>query len=356
MKPLTILSFGAGAIGTYIGGSLALAGHRVVFVEQPKVADELRGRGLRLDLRLDKRRPAGQAVFELREDAVTFVSALPEAFDRFKFDVILFALKSFDTQSALFALKPFQSPDFPPILCLQNGVDNERAIKDLFGADKVISGTVTHSVGRRAAGDIVLEKLRGVGVAAGHPLSPALVEALEGAYLNGKLYPKAADMKWSKMLTNLTGACSSAILDMTVAEIYAHPGLYEMEIRMMREALAVMKAQGVGVVDVPKTPVRLLMLGTVLPGFIARPLMVKFVGGGRGSKMPSFHIDLHAGRGKSEVDYYNGAVVRAGQKLGIPTPVNKLLTETLLGLTTGQIPLNEYARQPKKFLTKLADA
>jgi 2-dehydropantoate 2-reductase len=81
--------------------------------------------------------------------------------------------------------------------------------------------------------------------------------------------------------------------------------------------------------------------------------MVKFVGGGRGSKMPSFHIDLHSGRGKSEVDYYNGAVLRAGQKLGIPTPVNQLLTETLLGLTAGQIPLNEYARQPEKFLALL---
>ena len=51
-----MLAFGAGAIGTYIGGSLALAGHQVVFVEQPKVVDELRERGLRLDLTLDERR------------------------------------------------------------------------------------------------------------------------------------------------------------------------------------------------------------------------------------------------------------------------------------------------------------
>ena len=50
---LKILVFGAGAIGTYIGGSLALAGQQVFFVEQPKVAEELRQRGLRLDLTLD---------------------------------------------------------------------------------------------------------------------------------------------------------------------------------------------------------------------------------------------------------------------------------------------------------------
>ena len=51
------LCFGAGAIGTYVGGSLALAGVDVVFLEQPDAARELQRRGLRLDLRADKRRP-----------------------------------------------------------------------------------------------------------------------------------------------------------------------------------------------------------------------------------------------------------------------------------------------------------
>lgn len=67
--------------------------------------------------------------------------------------------------------------------------------------------------------------------------------------------------------------------------------------------------------------------------------------------MPSFHIDLYSGRSKSEVDYLNGAVVRVGEKLGISTPVNRILTETLLGLTEGRIPKNEFAHQPEKFLT-----
>jgi 2-dehydropantoate 2-reductase len=66
--------------------------------------------------------------------------------------------------------------------------------------------------------------------------------------------------------------------------------------------------------------------------------------------MPSFHIDLHSGRGKSEVDYLHGAVVRAGEKAGVPTPVNKVLTETLLALTAGKIPLEAFAHQPEKLL------
>ena len=56
-----------------------------------------------------------------------------------------------------------------------------------------------------------------------------------------------------------------------------------------------------------------------------------------------FHIDLHSGRGKSEVEYLHGEVVRAGEKFGVPTPVNKVLTETLLALTKGQLSLTEFA-------------
>jgi hypothetical protein len=58
---LKVLVFGAGAIGTYIGGSLALTGQQVVFIERPKVVEDLRLRGLRLDLTLDKRRQTKDA-------------------------------------------------------------------------------------------------------------------------------------------------------------------------------------------------------------------------------------------------------------------------------------------------------
>ena len=75
---MKILTFGAGAIGTYIGGSLALAGHQVVFVEQQKVVDELRERGLRLDLTLDERRKTKEASL-INSSAFVIVSSLEEA-------------------------------------------------------------------------------------------------------------------------------------------------------------------------------------------------------------------------------------------------------------------------------------
>src|SRR5215217_6211537 len=237
---LKVLTFGAGAIGTYFGGSLALAGHQVIFVEKPTVVEELRERGLRLDLTLDKRRQTKDAS---RVDPTSFVivATLEDALRYGPFDVALFALKSFDTQAALEGMKPF-SNKMPPILCLSNGVANEPAIVEVLGKEKVIYGTVTTAIGRRGAGDIVLERLRGVGVAKGHPLSEQLNSALDKAYLNSKLFDDAASMKWSKMLTNLMANPTSAILDMTAGEVFANKDLYKLEIDMLRECLAVMKA------------------------------------------------------------------------------------------------------------------
>jgi 2-dehydropantoate 2-reductase len=348
---MKILSFGAGAIGTYIAGSLALAGHDVVYVEQPAVAEELRRNGLMLDLRIDPRR-GEKGVFSLQTPAIAFEPSIESALTRGSFDVSLFALKSYDTVPALEGIRKF-ADRLPPILCLQNGVDNEPAIATVLGIDKVIYGTVTSAIGRQSAGQVNLEKLRGIGIAAGHPLSEKLVADLNGALLNARLYTSAADMKWSKMLTNLLANATSAILDMTAAEIFSNPGLFQMEMRMLRETLAVMAAQSIKVVDLPGTPVRALAMGTRLPGFISRPFMVKAIGGGRGGKMPSFHIDLRAGRGKSEVDYLNGAVVRAGARTGIPTPVNTVLTQTLLALTKGDLPLDTYTHQPEKLLASI---
>ena len=349
---LKILTFGAGAIGTYIGGSLALAGHQVVFVEQPNVVEDLHERGLRLDLTIDERRKTKEA-FVIRPQSFVIMPSLEEALKFGPFDAALYALKSFDTPAALDGIKPL-ADKMPPILCLSNGVDNEPAIARELGADKVIYGTVTSAIGRRAAGDIVLEKLRGVGIGAGHTLSEKLVVAFNEAHLNCRLYPDPHSMKWSKLLTNLIANPTSAILDMTAAEVFANKDLYKIEIQMLRECLAVMEAQHLEVVDLPGTPVRALAFATKLPLWLSKPLLGRAAGSGRGSKMPSFHIDLHSGRGQSEVEYLHGAIVREGEKANIATPVNRVLTETLMSLTRKEVSLDEYAHQPEKLLVKFS--
>jgi 2-dehydropantoate 2-reductase len=354
MNKIKVLSFGAGAIGTYIGGSLALAGNCVVFLEQPNAEKELRKKGLVLDLGKKPREMIKDysSSGDLRPTSVDFYSDLEQALSKGPFDFAIFALKSFDTAVAIEKMKPV-ADYLPPVLCLSNGVDNEPLIAAVLGQNKVIPGTVTSSVGRRGVGNIVLERSRGVGLADGHPLSLFLKTTLNAAGLNARLYTHPTDMKWSKLLTNLPANASAAILDMTAAEVFAHPGLFHLEMNMLRESLAVMRARKLHVVDLPSVPVRALALGTHLPEFIALPLMRKAIGAGRGGKMPSFHIDLHSNRGKSEVEWLNGAVVRYGEEARVPVPVNKILTETLLALTRGIIPLDSYARQPERFLKEV---
>jgi 2-dehydropantoate 2-reductase len=117
-----------------------------------------------------------------------------------------------------------------------------------------------------------------------------------------------------------------------------------------------MDAQDFDVVDLPGTPVSVLAFATALPWWLSKPILSKAAGAGRGSKMPSFHIDLHAGRGKSEVEYLHGAVVRAGETFNVPTPVNRALTEILVALTSGEIPLDEFAHKPEKLLAKIQNS
>lgn len=347
MGPCRSLVFGAGAIGTYVGGSLALAGNRVTFIEQAQAIGALRQGGLHLEL-VDARKDRRKVTLASCDCFPT----LEEALEQGPYDFAILALKSFDTDAALEAMRPLTGR-MPPLLCLQNGVDNEPALAAILGEDRVIPGTVTSSIGRRGVGDIVLERLRGVGLADGHGLSLFIWQALKLAGLNPRLYPRPLDMKWSKMLTNLPANATAAILNMTAAEVFGHPGLVRMEMRMLREALAVMKAGRIRVTDLPGTPTRLLALGTRLPAVISHPLLRKAIGGGRGGKMPSFHIDLHSGRGRSEVDWLNGAVARHGQQCGLQTPVNSQLTRILQALTNGAIRLEEFDHQPTKLLSMI---
>lgn len=341
--PLRFLCFGLGAIGTYIGGSLGIAGFPVTFLERPGAATKVHSHGLHLRLSDGEHTLLQPVVAESLAEALSFS----------RYDAAIFAVKSFDTQAAANSMREFKE-SLPPILCLQNGVENEAVLREALGPEKVIPGTVTSAIGRRDMGSIVLERLRGMGVASGNPISERLVHALNTAGLNARLYPDADSMKWSKMLTNLLANASSAILDMSPSEIYQHPGLYRLELEQIREALKVMDALGLRVVDLPGTPVRLLAWAMrSVPAAVSQPLLRQALGSGRGGKMPSFHIDLYSGRKQSEVEYLNGAVVRFGAGVGVPTPVNEFFTCTLNALCAGNLSIETYRRNPEKLLEEV---
>lgn len=327
-KPLNVLAFGAGAIGGYIGGSLALHGNSITFLERSHNILSLRANGLKLIIEEESH----------HLEKLSYAASVKEALAYGPFDIALFALKSYDTAEALKSLKGFES-QLPPFLCLQNGVDNEGALADVLGKEKVIAGTVTTAIAKPNVGEVVLERKRGIGIGAEHSLSPHLESAMNAAGLNAKLYADSLAMKWSKLLTNLISNAQAAIYNLTPIQIFEDREKYTNEVLQLREALKVMQAMQLQVVDLPGTPVRALAFAIKsLPIWLSQPLLARAVGSGRGGKMPSLHIDLFNGKRKSEVDWLNGAVVRWGKKYGIATPVNQSIYENLSNIVEKKIP------------------
>lgn len=343
---MKILVFGAGAIGSYLGGSLGCSGHQVVFIEKPELADTIQSAGIVI------RGVSGDCTYR----GLKVTSAIGDALQYGPFDAAFFALKSYDT--AVVARQMAEYADaLPPVVCFQNGVENEALLASAIGAEKVIAGTVTSAISRSSQGGIIIERQRGVGVArGGDGLSQALVQAFLQTGIPARQYVDAASMKWSKMLTNLQANASAAILNMTPGEIFANPALFRMERAQLLEALQVMRKLRIDIIDLPGTPVRAFAFLVQFPIlWLSRVLLARAIGKGRGAKMPSFHIDLYSGRRQSEVDFLNGAVIRYGERAGVPTPVNRVLRDTLLQLTTGVLAKDSFDHQPLKLLSILKE-
>ncbi len=338
------LMVGMGAIGTYIGGSLSLSGEEVIFVERQAGEAGAASHHYQVEI-------AGQVhPFQ----PLMVAGAIDEALQRSQVDLVVVAVKSFDTAAVASQLQP-QLERFKAVLSLQNGVENELVLAERLGKERILTGTVTSAVGRRGLGKVVLERKRGIGLANDHPLAAQVADSFNRAGLNAGLFWDGSAMKWSKLLTNLLANASSAILDYTPAQIFSDARLFDLEARQLREALAVMDALKYRVVDLPGTPVRMLaLLMRSLPLRLSQLIARRALAAGRGSKMPSLHIDLHQGRGSVEVDYLNGAVARFGARAGIIAPVNRFLNDTLLKLSRGEISIDAYRHQPQRLLAELS--
>lgn len=343
---MKILIMGAGAIGGFVGGALAAAGHHVTLVGRPSLMQKISQTGLTL------RRPnlPAQNVFPATTTAV------PAGAD---YDFALLTVKGPDTAQAIKDLSALASKTY--IVSLQNGIGNEEQLAAAFGPERVIAGTITIPIQVPESGVIEVSKPKGgLGLAALHPDQPvqALATALNEAGLPTPVYDDYRAMKWSKLLLNIVTNASSAILDLPPGAIIAQPELFDLEIRALQEGAAVMRAQGIQAVKLPGYPVDWLgriLAARWLPLLLSRAMLRPSMASGRGTKMPSLHIDLSGGRPTSEIGGLNGAIVEAGRKTGIATPVNQALTEILSGLVSGRLNWADYRNQPGKLIEAAAN-
>lgn len=224
----------------------------------------------------------------------------------------------------------------------------------ILGKATILSAVITLSVEVLEPGLVRLATTRGgIGLAAtaSDQSVAELGEVFREAGFRTAVYRDYRAMKWSKLFLNIVANASPAILDMFPDEVFADSRLFALEQAVFREAMAVMRALGLRPVSLPGYPVPLFAWALCsLPTWLLRPILRKVIVPGRGGKMPSLHIDLSRGKGKSEVEYLNGAVVRCAQELGLDVPVNRALHAVLMGIVKGEIPWGEYRGQPERLL------
>ncbi|MEM7345948.1 MAG: 2-dehydropantoate 2-reductase, partial [Chloroflexota bacterium] len=232
---LNILVMGAGAIGCFVGGSLAAAGHRVTLVGRETLMQTITSEGLTILW------PDGSKKVSSPQTTTT-LSGLNEPYD-----FVLITVKTPATDPVIDQLKTHANLfEAGYIVSLQNGIGSEEKIASVVGQQKTIAGTVTIPIQVPEAGKIEVSKDKGgLGVAAlvaGQPVDQ-LAQALNDAGLLTTVYEEYQAMKWSKLLLNLANNATSAILDLPPTQIINHIDLFNLEIEALRETVAVMRAQ-----------------------------------------------------------------------------------------------------------------
>ena len=343
---MDILIYGAGAVGGYLGARLAQQQHNVTLIAREVMANLISETGLE--------------VTEDGERVVTHPTAVTSVAQAFKdgqqYDLIILAMKAYDINSSIDPLIAF-CPEPSMILTTQNGIGIEKGLIKQFGAEHVIAGSFTLPIRKETTTQLVAERSDGgICLAPTQPKQDIKqwAKLFKEAGLETELYKEYESMKWSKALLNIIANATSAILNRRPGLIYRSDPIFDLEIKMLKEALAVMKAAGHKVVDLPAVPATKLAFSVRrLPRALLKPGLTKLVADGRGDKMPSFHIDLTIGKGKSEVVYHNGAIAKVGKELGVPTPVNAALTDILWKLTLEKLDWREFNGKPSRLVQEV---
>jgi 2-dehydropantoate 2-reductase len=281
---------GKGAVGTYFGDALEGAGIEVAYA--PRNLSEIRP---------------------------------------FNADAALLAVKSYDTDGAVETLrKAIPFPQKCVFISPQNGVGNEEKLAAAFGADNVVAAALTTPIDRDRDGRTRAANVGGLALAPmGNNAYNWLIATFAATGMNVKVLDDWRAIKWSKLALNSVANASCAILNVLPNRLVHFEKVFTLEIRMIREARAVMAAMNVTPVDLPRYPVRALLAVTGLPSPVARGLLARTIAGARGTKPPSLLLDLRGGKLQTEVDVLNGAVASAGREHGVPTPVNAVYARVL---------------------------
>jgi 2-dehydropantoate 2-reductase len=343
MKTLVV---GGGAVGSFLGTLLALAGHEVTLV-RPYGPGHGRGPIALVG-------PAGSR----REVVVTRVLRTEDAPAP---DLILVGVKMAILAEAL---APAGRWPKVPTLTVQNGIGAEELVEKLRPAAPRLAASLTAAIELTPQDEVNQLSRGGLALAAVNAAAQPMLETLAGDFrragLRTAILADYRSMKWSKVLANQIANASAAILDMDPDAIYADPRLFAMERRMLLETLAVMRAQRLRPVGLPGAPIPWLARAIRLPARLSRPILSRIVGGARGGKLPSLRLHVRsagaaAAAEPSEAAWLYGAVAHGGAQVGVAAPLNARLAE-LVDEVARRPDRRAWLRgQPERLLAELED-
>jgi 2-dehydropantoate 2-reductase len=292
---MRIAAMAAGAVGGYFGGRMAAAGHDVAFIARRAHLDAIRKNGLVIksvhgDLHLKN------------------VSATDDPREVGPVDVILFAVKLWDTEKAAELAHPMVGPD-TRVITLQNGVDSVERVAPILGAERTIAGTAYIATVIAEPGVISHTSkfaIMRVGRIDGRPDEPlnAFAATAKAANIDITVMPDMNSERWQKFIFLSSMAGANCATRLPIGQILADPDTRAFYRRLLEECYAVGKASGVK-----------------LPPDYVDDRMTFSDNAPPGMKASMLH-DLEAGN-RLELDWLTGKVVSLGKELGVPTPMSE---------------------------------
>lgn len=288
---MKIAVVGAGGVGGYFGGRLAKAGHDVAMIARgPHLAA----------LRADRLR-----VHSIKGDFTATVSATDDPAEIGPCDVVLFCVKSYDTEAAAARLSPLLAAD-TAVISLQNGIDNEEKLAGIIGARHVAAGAafifssitapgvITHTGGPAR---IVFGEIGGDCSAR----LERLLSACHEAGIDSEIPSDIRVVLWTKYAFICATAGMTAAVRLPLGNIRDCAESWAMFARIVAEVIALGRAEGV---PLPENAVdQLLAFGAGLePGSYS-----------------SLHLDMTSGK-KMELETLHGTVIRRAARFGLAVP------------------------------------
>jgi len=298
---MKIAVMGSGGVGGYFGARLAKGGADVTFVARGAHLAAMRAHGLAVE--------GGPDAIRLPE-----VNAVEDPAAIGIVDLVIFAVKLWDTESAITQIRPIVGPD-TAVISFQNGVLKDEYLTKAFGLARIMGGVcyVATSIARPSVigRTGTLERMV-FGEFDGLP-SPRAARFHDACLAGGIKAELAHNIRreiWEKFvfLVALSGATTT--MRTTIGPIRANPQTRAFLLDVMREVVAVGRAHGIDLRE-DYAEQRLRLADDLAPEMTS-----------------SMHHDLERGN-RLEVRWLSGGVVELGRAVGVPTPLNRAIADIL---------------------------